>query len=110
MNFLACDLGGTKVILGIFSQDSNFDYPKLILKERYISSEWDSFDLILEDFLNNKIKDIDYPLSACFAVAGPVKNNTAKIINLKWNISSKLLISNFKFKSCELVNVVYYTL
>ena len=33
MNFLACDLGGTKVLLGIFKQDVNDDSPKLILKK-----------------------------------------------------------------------------
>ena len=50
MNFLACDLGGTKVLLGIFSED-NYDTPKLLVKKKYISSQWTSFDLILEDFL-----------------------------------------------------------
>jgi len=36
MNFLACDLGGTKVLLGIFSQD-NYDSPKLLVKKKYIN-------------------------------------------------------------------------
>ena len=46
MNFLACDLGGTKVLLGIFKKDINTDSPKLILKKKYKSLEWNSFDLI----------------------------------------------------------------
>ena len=104
MNFLACDLGGTKVLLGIYSQEFDGDYPKLILKKKYISSEWNSFELILEDFLKNECENIDYPLSACFAVAGPVKNKTSKIMNLAWNISCDELKNKFKFKSCELVN------
>jgi len=33
MNFLACDLGGTKVLLGIFEKVINDDSPKLILKK-----------------------------------------------------------------------------
>ena len=104
MNFLACDLGGTKVLLGIFSQDSNDDSPHLLLKKKYISSEWTSFELILENFLSNECKNIDYPSSACFAVAGPVKINSAKIINLSWNISGDELRSKFKFQRCEIVN------
>ena len=104
MNFLACDLGGTKVLLGIFKKGMNSDQPDLILKKRYISSEWDSFDLILEDFLKNECRNITHPLSACFAVAGPICNDNAKIINLPWNISSYQLKNKFKFKSCELVN------
>ncbi len=104
MNFLACDLGGTKVLLGIFKNDLNANSPNLILKKKYVSAEWNSIDLILEDFLKNKCKNITYPLSACFAVAGPISNNNAKIINLSWNISGNELKKKFKFKSCELVN------
>ena len=47
MNFLAWDLGGTKVLLGIFSED-NYDTPKLLVKKKYISSQWTSFDLIFK--------------------------------------------------------------
>ena len=104
MNFLACDLGGTKVLLGIFSSNFNDHRPQLLLKKKYISSNWSSFDLILEDFLNDECRNVSFPISACFAVAGPIKNNSVKIINLSWKISVKELKSKFKFKSCELVN------
>ena len=104
MNFLACDLGGTKVLLGIFEKGINYDSPKLIFKKKYKSSEWNSFELILEDFLKNECKNITYPSSACFAVAGPLSNNNAKIINLSWNISGNALKKKFNFKNCELIN------
>jgi len=104
MNFLACDLGGTKVLLGIFERVINDDSPKLLFKKRYISSDWDSFELILEDFLINECKNITHPSSACFAVAGPLSNNKAQIINLSWNISVSSLQNKFNFKSCELIN------
>ena len=104
MNFLACDLGGTKVLLGIFEKVINDDTPKLIFKKKYISSDWDSFELILEDFLKNECKNITHPYSACFAVAGPLSKNKAKIINLSWNISGNALQNKFNFKSCELIN------
>jgi len=104
MNFLACDLGGTKTLLGLFQENANTNYPNLILKKKYISSEWDSIEIIVEDFLKNECKNINHPFSACFAVAGPISNNNAKIINLSWNISGDRLKNKFKFKSCELVN------
>ena len=104
MNFLACDLGGTKVLLGIFKKDINNHSPKLIFKKRYLSSEWSSFELILEDFLKNECKNISHPYSACFAVAGPLSNNNAKIINLSWIISGNDLQKKFQFKCCELIN------
>jgi len=104
MNFLACDLGGTKVLLGIFKKEKNNNSPKLIFKKKYISSDWDSFELILEDFLKKECKNINHPSSACFAVAGPLSKNNAKIINLSWNISGNALQKKFNFKSCELIN------
>jgi len=104
MNFLACDLGGTKVLLGIFERVINDDSPKLIFKKKYLSSEWSLYELILEDFLKNECKNIAHPSSACFAVAGPLSNNKAKIINLSWNISGNALKRKFNFKSCELIN------
>jgi len=104
MNFLACDLGGTKVLLGIFKKETNNNSPKLIFKKKYISSDWSSFELILDDFLKKECKNITHPSSACFAVAGPLSKNNAKIINLSWNISGNALQNKFNFKSCELIN------
>jgi len=104
MNFLACDLGGTKVLLGIYEKVINDNSPKLIFKKKYISSDWDSFELILDDFLKNECKNITHPSSACFAVAGPLSNNKAQIINLSWNISGNDLQNHFNFKRCELIN------
>ena len=104
MNFLACDLGGTKVLLGIFEKVKNDDSPKLLFKKKYLSSNWDSFELILEDFLKNECKNITHPSSACLAVAGPISNNNAKIVNLSWNISGNDLQNKFNFKNCELIN------
>ena len=104
MNFLACDLGGTKVLLGIYERVINDDSPKLLFKKKYVSSDWDSFELILEDFLKNECKNITHPSSACFAVAGPLSNNNAKIMNLSWNISGNKLKNKFKFEKCELIN------
>ena len=101
MNFLACDLGGTKVLLGIFKIDKNDDSPKLISKKKYLSSEWDSFELILEDFLKNECKNITHPSSACLAVAGPLSNNNAKIMNLSWNISGNSIKNKFNLKGAS---------
>ena len=72
--------------------------------KKYLSSEWYSFELILEDFLENQCKNISHPYSACFAVAGPLSNNKAKIINLSWDISGNSLQNKFNFNNCELIN------
>jgi len=104
MNFLACDLGGTKVLIGIYEKDIYSKSPKLLLKKKYFSAEWNSFDSIIENFLKEECKNITYPLNACFAIAGPVKNNSAKIINLSWNISGDDLKRKYNFRNVELIN------
>ena len=43
MNFLACDLGGTKVLLGIFERVINDAAPKLFLNNNLGESSFKSF-------------------------------------------------------------------
>tara|TARA_B100000212_G_C27364693_1_gene529780 strand:+ start:337 stop:1374 length:1038 start_codon:yes stop_codon:yes gene_type:complete len=104
MNFLACDLGGTKVLMAIYEENSNNSSPKLISKEKYLSSEWNSINEIIEDFLEKKCKSKFTPKVACFGIAGPVENNCAKITNLNWEISESNLKNIFHFEKVELIN------
>ena len=104
MKFLACDLGGTKILLGIYEKLNNSEIPKLILKEKYLSAEWESFESILEDFFYKRFKDLSIINTACFAVAGPIKNNSSKLANLPWNISSDQIKNKFKLNNIELIN------
>ena len=104
MNFLACDLGGTKVLLAIYEEISKDSPPKLIEKARYLSSEWESIYDILDDFLNLKCKYITKPQIACFGIAGPVANNFSNLTNLSWTVSAEEIKIRFKFKEVELIN------
>ena len=90
MNFLACDLGGTKVLMAIYQEISKDSSPKLIKKVKYLSSEWSSIYEITKDFLEKKCSNKYSPQIACFGIAGPIKNNSAKITNLNWKISDAL--------------------
>ena len=82
MNFLACDLGGTKVLIAIYEEVGKHSSPKLITKERYLSAEWDSIYEITKDFLEKKCKNKFFPKIACFGIAGPIEKNNAIITNL----------------------------
>ncbi len=104
MNFLACDLGGTKVLIGIYKQTSKQSSPKLILKERYSSSEWDSIYEITKDFLQNKCNNKYFPKIACYGIAGPIEQKIAKITNLNWEINEFKLQKIFQFEKVELIN------
>ena len=102
MKLLACDLGGTKVLIGIFQQIKNGP-PKLLSKQKYKSSNWNSFDEILDDFIRSQ--DLDSSLLvACFAIAGAIKGNAGQITNLSWKISCSHLKNKYNFLDLEIIN------
>ena len=104
MNFLACDLGGTKVLIAIYEEVNKDSPPRLIVKERYLSAEWKSIYEIIKDFLHDKCKNNYFPKIACFGIAGPIEDNSAKITNLNWEISELKLKTDFQFEKVELIN------
>ena len=104
MNLLACDLGGTKTILGIYENNNKNVYPKLIFKEKYSSQKWSSLYSILDDFFHKMHKDIRLPKKACFAIAGAIKDDFAKITNLNWLVSSTELQNKYDFEEIEIIN------
>ena len=101
MNLLAGDLGGTKTILAV---SSNEKYPKNLFNKYYISSEWKSFYSIFEDFIKQLPNHISLPKYGCIGVAGPVKGKEVKITNLGWYIESEKLSLLSKIKRIELIN------
>ena len=88
MNLLAGDLGGTKTILAVYSNDN---HPKKLFDKYYISSEWKSFDSIFEDFIKQLPDHISLPEYCCIGVAGPIQNQKVKITNLGWDIETERL-------------------
>ena len=101
MNLLAGDLGGTKTILAIYS---NENYPKKLFEKYYISSEWKSFYSLFEDFIKHLPDHISLPQYGSIGVAGPIQNQEVKITNLGWDIESKKLSLLSKINNIELLN------
>jgi len=101
MNLLAGDLGGTKTILAIYS---NENYPKKLYSKYYLSSEWSSFDSILKNFIKQLPHYISLPKHGCIGVAGPIKDKQVKITNLGWDIDIKELSLLSKINNIELIN------
>ena len=101
MNLLAGDLGGTKTILAIYSNEK---YPKKLFNKYYISSDWKSFEAIFEDFIKQIPESISLPDYGCIGVAGPINDEKVKITNLKWDIDRKKLCLLSKIKNIELIN------
>jgi len=101
MNLLAGDLGGTKTILAIYS---NENYPKKLFEKYYISSEWESFYSIFENFFKYLPDHISLPKYGCIGVAGPIKKQKVTITNLGWDIETEELSQLSKINNIELMN------
>ncbi len=101
MNLLAGDLGGTKTILAIYSNDV---YPKKLFEKYYISSDWKSFYSIFEDFIKHLPDHILLPEYVCIGVAGPITSQKVKITNLGWEIKTEKLSLLSKINNIELIN------
>jgi len=100
MNYiLSVDIGGTKTLLQLSSDDN-----EIKLELSFASERFDSFDQVLTEFLNNEaIKSLSIE-SACFAVAGPVLNRDATVTNLPWQLNADELAQKFNIKHVHLCN------
>ena len=100
--YLAGDLGGTKTLLAIYSDQNGKLKQEHV--QRYVSAEWTSLDSMLIHFLQTRPDTNSNPQTSCFAVAGPVKNRAAELTNLGWSISQESLKQSAGLEQVELVN------
>ncbi len=82
---LAGDIGGTKTILRLV-EASEKPVLRTLHEERYSSKDFPDLVPIVQQFL--AAANAGTPQKACFAIAGPVVNNTAKLTNLAWFLDS----------------------
>jgi len=98
---LACDIGGTKTALTVFSEEGGLKAP--IAEQTYESSKYPDLESILNEFLSNLTKDVRIEL-ASFGVAGPVVNGRATTTNLPWVVDKKLLQNSLTLTSVYVLN------
>lgn len=96
---LAGDIGGTKTILALFSAESGSNTPKAL--QSFPSNGYPNLEAMIEEFLQAHPAVVE---AACFAVAGPVFNNKAKITNLSWAVDAENLSSTFGWRSVNIIN------
>ena len=97
---LAGDIGGTKTVLALFSETQPIAGGPL-QQARYPSSDYDSLESVIEDFLAQTGAD---PARACFGVAGPVYRQTSQVTNLPWKIDARSIGERFGIDRVTLIN------
>jgi glucokinase len=96
---LAGDIGGTKTDLAVFSPDQDLASP--LAQKRFASADYPDLESMVQQFLS----EVKLPVEkACFGVAGPVSQGTARLTNLPWTLEEASLKQALKLKSVRLVN------
>ncbi|RUR84967.1 glucokinase [Chlorogloeopsis fritschii PCC 9212] len=98
---LAGDIGGTKTILRLM-EESEGQLVRTIYEERYPSRDYPDLVPIVQKFLT--ASNTHKPQKACFAIAGPVVNNTAKLTNLAWFLDAERLQKQLDIAPISLIN------
>lgn len=103
--FIGGDIGGTKVLLQAAELKDDLQM-RVLCERRYASREYASFSDILADFLKQpQLQGPDRnPAAACFAVAGPIAEQGARLTNLPWLMNAAALASEFSIPSTKLIN------
>lgn len=98
---LAGDIGGTKTILRLVAT-SDSQGLSTIYEESYQSGDFPDLVPIVQQFLVKA--DTPTPQKACFAIAGPVVDNTAKLTNLAWFLDTERLAQELGIPAISLIN------
>ncbi len=111
---LSGDIGGTKTILRL-SQVKNEDVQRYashevhietLYQDRFHSANYPEFVPMIEEFLAAAGKTVGAvkPKTACFAIAGPVVNNTSQLTNLSWFLRGEFLTGAIGIDHVQLIN------
>jgi glucokinase len=96
---LAGDIGGTHARLAFFDfVDGRFS---LVSASIFPSRQYTGLDEIVAKFVDTANLRPD---TACFGIAGPVRNGRVEASNLPWVIESKRLADELKIKKAFLIN------
>ncbi len=99
---IAGDIGGTKTILRLVETNSDREYETLS-EATYVSADYPDLVPIVEEFLAQTQQPS--PEIACFAIAGPVINNTSNLTNLNWiKLDTNRLAKELNLKKVSLIN------
>ncbi len=97
---LAGDIGGTKTNVALF-QTNGSEVGPVIRQQKFPSGSYDSLEAILKDFLGETKIQIS---GACFGIAAPVIEGSAKTPNLNWIVRADSLAGLLEIDRVGLIN------
>jgi glucokinase len=100
MKILAGDIGGTKTLLQLVDTDGGTE--QVAATRSFASQRYVALAAIVAEFLRDHRSA--RPQAACFAVAGPVRDQKAKLTNLPWRLDAEQLAAQLGIGRVLLVN------
>ena len=98
---LAGDVGGTKTLLGLYTQGQRRPVPVEIC--RFKTLDFESLVDVVAEFLG-KVYKAGAIEAACFGVAGPVRGQVARLTNVPWRVDATAVAERFSIPHVRLVN------
>src|SRR5438034_10709701 len=99
---LAGDIGGTKTLLGLF--DSASARPRPVTVRSFGTLDYDDLPTMIATFLKEGGATPAGIDMACFGVAGPVIDETAKLTNVPWFVDGRRVATVFGIGRVILLN------
>lgn len=96
---LAGDIGGTNTRIAFFTTEE--ERLTLVVEEKFLSHAHSGLTEIVRQFLSAHQLSVS---SACFGIAGPVKNGRCEATNLPWVIDARQLVSELSIPTVLLLN------
>jgi glucokinase len=103
---LAGDIGGTKTILQLVEKSVEGLWTTLY-EALYSSRDFPDLVPIVQQFLSaagQQLDKVPRPEKACFAIAGPVVNDTSILTNLDWFLDARRLEKELDIDKVSLIN------
>jgi glucokinase len=99
---LAGDVGGTKTLLGLFR--TAVGRPEPVHVRTFVTLDFDGLEAVIGAFLESHVERSLAIDAACFGVAGPIVENTARLVNVPWSVDGRAIAARFGIAPVVLLN------
>jgi glucokinase len=99
---LAGDVGGTKTLLGLFTQAP--ERPAAIDVGEFVTLDYEGLEPMIQSFLQSRGVESRRIDAACFGVAGAITGQVARLTNVPWSVDGALIGEILAFKRTSVLN------
>ena len=99
---LAGDVGGTKTLLGLFSEAPH--RPSPIEVGEFATLDYDGLEAMIHEFLKAWNVEARHIQSASIGVAGPVTEQVATMTNVPWRVDGAAVAARTRLKHPRIIN------